>query len=78
MTPEQRKKLLESLAKSSQGEAVKDLINEKISELRDVTKLPQENLEVQARANVAAIAKLKQIIHLITPEQKEIGKNQYR
>jgi len=75
MDKEQRNKLLEELAKSSKGEAVKDLLEEKISELRDVTRLPAEHLEVQARANIVAIVKLKSIIHILNLGKEETNKN---
>lgn len=76
MNKEIRQKYLKELAKSNTGEALKDLLEEKIDELKDVTRLPAEHLEVQARANIVAIVKLKQIIHILNLGKEETGKKQ--
>lgn len=79
MKKEQREKYLKELAKSTMGEALKDFLEEKIDELKDVTRLPAEHLEVQARANIMAILKLKKIIHILNlgKEDTEKKKNEY-
>lgn len=81
MTKEQRFKYLKQLARSNIGEALRDYIEEKISDLKDVTQLPAEHIEVQVRANVAAIVKLREILRmldLLKEEEKKVKKNQYK
>ena len=76
----QKQKYLTELARSNQGEALKELFDEKIEELKDVTRLPAEHLEVQARANIMAIVKLKEILRilfLLKEEKSKTEKNQY-
>jgi len=80
MKPEIRQKYLESLARSKQGEALLELLEEKIEELKDVTKLPAEHFEVQGRANIMAIIKIKEIIktlNLLGKEKVKRNQNPY-
>ena len=71
MLKEERQQILEHLAKSKQGEALKEFFNEKIDELKDVTRLPAEHFEVQGRANIMAIVKIKEIMRTLELLKKE-------
>jgi len=80
MKPEQRLKYLESLAKSKQGEALKEYLEEKIEELKDVTRLPAEHFEIQGRANIMAIIKIREILkklNLLKEEKIKRNQNPY-
>ena len=61
MNKKVREKTLESLADSSYGEALKDLVNEKIDELNNSSTIAGENKLVELEARQIAIKKLSDI-----------------
>jgi hypothetical protein len=80
MTIEQRTSYLKELAKTEQGLAVIEFLEEKITQLKDASKFPLKNFEVNGKASLKAAVKLEEVIATIkrlgNPEPEK-GKNQY-
>ena len=62
MTREQRTKYLEQLAKSSQGEALKEYFQELIGKLTDARDYSKEDFELEGKASLKASAVLEKIM----------------
>ena len=80
MNAELREKQLKSLAKSSHGEALKDWLNIEISNLENVSLIPEENFEAEARAHKNAAKVLRKLIRYLETignKTTEREKNQY-
>ena len=65
MIRERRTKLLKSIALSPEGEALKDLLNELIGELKNASSFPAENFEIEGKASLKAAAKIEKIIYIL-------------
>ena len=65
MTKEQREKFLQSIAQSPAGEALKDLLEEQIRDLKDATSFSKENFEIEGKASLKAAAKIEKIIYIL-------------
>jgi hypothetical protein len=75
-----RQKQLKILSKSSQGQALKDWLEIEIAKLENVSLIPEENFEANARANKAAaklLRKLFRFLEVAGIKTTEREKNQY-
>ena len=72
----EREQFLKSIAQSPSGEALKDLLEEQIRELKDATNFSKDNFEIDGKASLKAAAKIEKVIYLLellkkpTPEKK--------
>ena len=62
MKKRQREQLLKSIALSPEGEALKDWLEEKMSQLKDASTYSDESFELEGRASVKAAAILKTLM----------------
>lgn len=81
MTKEKREQLLKQIAKSPEGEALKDWLEERIDVLKDASTYPEDSFELTGKASVKAVAVLKTLMFELgllkeTKLQKE--NNQYK
>ena len=75
-----KEKQLNILAKSSQGEALKDWLNVEISRLENVSLISDEDFEARARSHKAAasvLRKLFRFLEIAGTKTEERKKNQY-
>lgn len=66
MNKENRQKELKKIAKSSQGEALRELFEEKIRRLTDASTYDKDDFEIEGKTSLKAAAVLKSI-------QRELG-----
>lgn len=80
MKKENRQKYLEQLAKSSQGEALKEHFEELIKRLTDGRNYSKEDFEMEGKASIKAAAVLEKIMRdlgILAKEKKLREKNPY-
>jgi len=65
MNKEVREKVLDQLSKSTLGDALRDLIDEKLAELKDSSTIKGDNKLVELEARQLAITKLQEIFSRI-------------
>lgn len=80
MNAEIREQQLKSLAKSGHGAALRDWLNIEIARLENVSLIPNEDFEAQARAHKEAakvLRKLFRFLNISTEKPIERDKNPY-
>lgn len=80
MSKEQRLKLLEQLAHSDMGVALKEYFQELIVRLTDGRNYSKDSFEIEGKASIKAAAVLEKImrdLEILKKPKKEIKKNQY-
>ena len=80
MNPEQREHYLKELAKMTHGTALMEWLDIEIKRLENLSLVPEENFEVEARGRRAAaktIRKLFNYLKVNKEEKKEEGKTSY-
>ncbi len=80
MTKEQRKKYLEKLARSNEGEALKEYFLELIGKLTDARTYKTDDFEMEGKSSLKAAAVLQKIVRdleLLKKEKKEREQNLY-
>jgi len=80
MTKDQRQKYLEQLARSNEGEALKEYFEELIKKLTDGRNYKSEDFEMEGKSALKAAAVLEKIMRdlgLLKNPKKEPKKNQY-
>ena len=81
MTKEVRLKYLEQLAKSNQGDALREHFEELIAKLTDARNYRTDDFEIEGKTSIKAAAVLKKILtdlNLLKKEKTERKQNQYR
>lgn len=78
MTKNKRQKLLKSIAMSPGGEALKDLLEEQIKDLKDASNFSRENFEIEGKASLKAAAKIEKIIYFFEKLKKPKSKGTKR
>ena len=73
MNKNERENLLKSIAQSPAGEALKDLLEEQIRDLKDATSFPKENFEIEGKASLKAAAKIEKIMYLLELLKKPVS-----
>ena len=73
MNKNERENLLKSIAQSPSGEALKDLLEEQIRDLKDATSFPKENFEIEGKASLKAAAKIEKIMYLLELLKKPVS-----
>jgi len=61
----EREQLLKSIAESPAGEALKDLLEEQIRNLKDATGFSKENFEIEGKASLKAAAKIEKVMYIL-------------
>jgi len=61
----EREQLLKSIAESPAGEALKDLLEEQIRDLKDATGFSKENFEIEGKASLKAAAKIEKVMYIL-------------
>ena len=80
MTKEERIKYLKRLAKSKEGEALKEHFNELIEKMVDARGFSKEDFELDGKTNLKAAAALEKILRdleLLAKDKSSKPKNQY-
>ena len=80
MDKEQRKQLLKRLSVSSEGEALKDLLKERISALTDSRKYKADDFEMEGKSSLKAVTVLEKVLRdleLLKRKKGDRGQNQY-
>ena len=80
MDKKYRDKLLQQLARSNMGEALKEYMTELIDKMVDARNYKGDNFEVDMKARVKAADILEKImirLNLIKKQTKKVVKNQY-
>jgi len=80
MTKERRQQYLEKLAKSNQGEALKEYFQELIGKLTDSRTYKTDDFEMEGKSSLKAAAVLQKIVRdleILKKEKSERTQNQY-
>jgi len=78
MTPKQRKIELEKLAKSPQGEALKDLFLEKIAEMNDMSTVESWEDTLGRKLAIKTMRKIMKTLTSLSEDEKKSEKEDYR
>ena len=71
MNPEVREAQLKSLAKSGHGAALRDWLNIEIARLENVSLIPNEDFDNQARGHKAAAGILRKLLRFLTVSKEK-------
>jgi len=78
MDKHSRSKTLNELAKTANGQALKDWIEENIDSLKDVTQVDKDNFEQDARGRAHAVELLQKLFNTINIKIETSKRSSYR